>query len=288
MAHTITLSAEEMALIEQKRAEEKAKAEALLRSYDHYKENRIKSEENRIEQVIKEAEAKKQVYEGFFKSLTDVSPVFKLHCKKISQKRELDLFEIDENGYEIRNEYDEEGRPLRSLKPKETLKFDCYSYDIKLSYTGKVPEGHSYYVIAVPTYSKYSRRVNGYKMQVQGTGIHSWDGRGKMVNPKAVVNRVIGLAEEAFLKLQRKSEFELSQERIKKAFFEKYGHLEAEGVSIKAEIGKFTLTFKNEISFVISAYERSGEDGDIIFTRQTVTIPYDMNVDSIIGGLKNI
>ena len=42
MAHTITLTAEELTLIEQKRAEEKAKAEALRTSYDHYKTEKIK------------------------------------------------------------------------------------------------------------------------------------------------------------------------------------------------------------------------------------------------------
>ena len=48
MSQTMKLSAEEIALIEERRAEEQAKQEALLKSYDHYKERTINRETERL------------------------------------------------------------------------------------------------------------------------------------------------------------------------------------------------------------------------------------------------
>jgi hypothetical protein len=49
MSMNITLTSEEILLIQEKRAEEKRMEEELKKSFDHYKENRIKSEKNRLE-----------------------------------------------------------------------------------------------------------------------------------------------------------------------------------------------------------------------------------------------
>lgn len=45
MAHTITLTTEELALIEQKRADE----QALLNSYEYYRSGKIEQEQKRID-----------------------------------------------------------------------------------------------------------------------------------------------------------------------------------------------------------------------------------------------
>ena len=285
MTNTITLTKEELALIEQKRAEDRAKAEALRTSYDHYKAERIKAAEARIDRIQKDAEALKKVYEGFYNSLIAVSPDFKLDCKIVNNKEVIDLYELDKDGYEIQMVYDEQGNPKRRLKPKEKISLDSYAYNFKLSYTGKVPEGHSFYVNAVTTHSKYSGRVTGYKMQIQGTGINSWDGRGKMVNPRAIVNRLIGLSEDAFRAIEYKSAAELAQQRIQAAFQEKYGHLESEGVKIGRSPGQFVLTYENGIQLTIGAYENNSE---VKFTNSKVNIPHGFDTDKLIGGLKKI
>lgn len=285
MTNTIKLTKEEMALIEQKRADDRAKAEALRTSYDHYKAERIKARELVIDRRKKEAEDLKKVYEGFYKSLIAVSLDFKLDCNKVKSKETLDLYELDKDGYEIQMVYDEAGSPVSRLKPKEIISLDSYCYTFKLSYTGKVPEGHIFYVNAVTTHSSYSGRVTGYKMQIQGTNINSWDGRGKMVNPKAIVNRLIGLSEDAFRAIEHKSAVELAQQRIQAAFQEKYGHLENEGVKIGRSPGQFVLTYENGIQLTIEAYQSNSE---IKFTNTKVNIAYGFDIDKLIGGLKNI
>jgi hypothetical protein len=285
MAHTITLTTEELTLIEQKRAEKKAQAEALRTSYDHYKAEKIKRHEQGIERTKKDVENKKKVYEGFFDSLTAVSPLFKLDCKKVNSKETVELFELDSEGCEITMLYDEEGRIKNRVKPKEKVTLDSYFYEIKLSYTGNVPEGHSFHVIATTTYSKYSHRATGHKMQIQGTGINSWDGKGKMVNPKSVVNRLTELSEEAFMRIESRNAADLQQQRIEAAFRNKFGHLNDEGVQISIAQGQFTLTYKNGIELKIGAYEHNSE---VVFTNSKVTIPYKFDVDKLVEGLKNI
>ena len=285
MAHTITLTTEELTLIEQKRAEQKAQAEALCTSYDHYKAEKIKRYEQGIERTQKDAEDKKKVYEGFFDSLTAVSPLFKLDCKKVNSKETVELFELDNEGSEITMLYDEQGRIKNRVKPKEKVTLDSYFYEIKLSYTGKVPEGHSFHIIATTTYSKYSHRATGHKMQIQGTGINSWDGKGKMVNPKSVVNRLTELSEVAFMRIESRNAADLQQQRIEAAFRNKFGHLNDEGVQISIAQGQFTLTYENGIELKIGAYEHNSE---VIFTNSKVTIPYKFDVEKLVEGLKNI
>jgi hypothetical protein len=279
--HTIKLTAEELTLIKQKREEEKA----LLNSYEHYKSRKIEQEQKRIDINKQQAEDKKKVYEGFYNSLVAVSPNFKLNCKQVSQKIVVDLYEVDEEGYEIRFLYDKDEKPTKSLKPKENVTLDSYSYEIKLSYTGKVPEGHSFHVIATPIASKYSGRTIGHKMQIKGTGIDSWDGKGKMVNPKSVVNKLIELSEVAFMRIESRNAADLQQQRIETAFRNKFEHLKDEGVQISIAKGQFTLTYENGIELKIGAYENNSE---VIFTNSKVTIPYDFDVDKLVEGLKKI
>jgi len=284
--HTVKLTAEELELIENKRAEEKAAQEALLKSYDHYKANAIKQEEERIVQTQKEQENKKKVYEDFFNSLTAISPVFKLDCKKIINKKIIELFELDENGFQIRYEYDKEGVAIRSLKPKEKITLNSYSYDIRISYIGNVPEGHSFHVIAVPQYSKYRHHIIGYKMQIQGTGINSWEKKGQMTKPQTVVNKLAELAQNAFYEIEYKNSMKLRQQRIETEFQNKFGHLENEGVQIKINECEFTLTYKNGIVLKIGAYEES--NGKVVFNNSKVTIPYGSDITKLVEGLKNI
>jgi hypothetical protein len=285
MTNTITLTKEELALIEQKRAEDRAKAEALRTSYDHYKAEKIKAKELVIDRRQKDAEALKKVYEGFYNSLIAVSPDFKLDCKIVNNKEVIDLYELDKDGYEIQMVYDEQGNLVSRLKPKEIISLDSYAYNFKLSYTGKVPEGHSFNVIAVTTHSNYSGRVNGYKMQVQGTGINSWEKTFKMINPKSVVNRLVGLSEDAFRQIEYKTAAELAHQRIQAAFQDKYGHLESEGVKIGISPGQFLLTYENGIQLIIGAYENNSE---VVFRNSKVNVPYTFDTDKLIEVLKNI
>jgi hypothetical protein len=288
MAQTITLTKEEIALIEQKRAEDKAKEKALRASYDHYKAEKIKDREKRINSIKKDAEALKKIYEGFFNGLIAVSPDFKLDCKIINNKEVIDLYEIDNDGYEIQMLYDSEGNPKKKLKPKEKISLDSYTYEFSLSYTGTVPEGYSFYVIAAPTYSKYSGRANGYKMQVQGTGINSWEKTFKMTSPKSILNRIVGLSESAFMQIEHRNAAELTQQRIEAAFEKTYGHLENEGVKISVAPSEFTLKYENGIELKIAAYERTYENNsEVRFVNSKVKIPYEFDIDKLIEGLKN-
>ena len=92
MSQTMKLSAEEIALIEERRAEEQAKQEALLKSYDHYKERTINRETERLRLNEEEAENRKQTYEEIFNKLIHVSNDFKFDCKKIEREHEFSLY----------------------------------------------------------------------------------------------------------------------------------------------------------------------------------------------------
>jgi hypothetical protein len=285
MAHTVTLTEEEMALIQNKRAED---IKALRTSYDRYKAEKIKDREKRINSIQKDAEALKKIYEGYFNGLIAVSPDFKLDCKIVNNKEVIDLYELDNDGYEIQIVFDEEGKPVKKLKPKEKVSLDSYTYDIRISYTGTVPEGYEFYVIAAQTYSKYSGRANGYKMQVQGTGINAWEKTFKMTSPKSILNRIVGLSESAFMQIEHRNAAELAQQRIEAAFEKTYGHLENEGVKISVAPGEFTLTYENGIELKIAAYERTYEsNSEVRFVNSKVKIPYEFDIDKLIEGLKN-
>ena len=285
MAHTVTLTEEEMALIQNKRAED---IKALRTSYDRYKAEKIKDREKRINSIQKDAEALKKIYEGYFNGLIAVSPDFKLDCKIVNNKEVIDLYELDNDGYEIQIVFDEEGKPVKKLKPKEKVSLDSYTYDIRISYTGTVPEGYEFYVIAAQTYSKYSGRANGYKMQVQGTGINAWEKTFKMTSPKSILNRIVGLSESAFKQIEYREAENLSEQRVKEAFQKTYGHLKDEGVKISVAPGEFTLEFtleyENGIQLSINGYE---SDSKAKFVHKKLKIPYGFDIDKLIEGLKN-
>lgn len=278
--HTIKLSAEELALIEQKRAEEKA----LLKSYDHYKENKIKAEQKTIDSLEKEQEERKKLFEGFFAQLTSVSPDFKFDCKCISKSREVNLYDVDDDGDEIKYICDEQGIIISKLEPKETIHFDYVSYELKISYTGKLPETHEFYVVPIEQVSKHSRRVIGHKMQIQGTGINSWERTGQMTKPESVVKKLKELSESAFMQIEYAEAENIRKNTIENEFKKQYGHLEKEAsVTIKGR--QFTIVFNNGIEIVINGYLNEDK---VSFTHTKTSMPYKVDVNKLINALKNI
>lgn len=277
----MTLTAEEKALIEQKRAEEKAKQEALLKSYDYHRENVIKRETERCRNYEADEEKRKKVYEGFLEQMLGVSPDYKLHCKKVDRVNKIDIYDIDENGYEIKYKQNSKGE-TEYLKPREVVKIDTYHYDLKLSYTGKVPEGHNYHIAPVEQRSKYSYRTTGYKMQVQGTGINSWDKRGQMTNPNTVHKKIVDTIESAFIQIEYRTAQAQSIKRIQDRFkleFSKYKNVQINN-------NEFIVTLDNEIKLTFHGYEYGDK---ISFSSPKVTFPYNkFEVKDLIEGLANI
>ncbi len=275
----MNLTAEEKALIEQKRAEEKAK----LASFDHHKETVINRENTRISQYQKDEEDRKRVYEKIYADLTKVSPDYKLECQKVNQVNKIDVYDVDENGSEVRTKKNKKGETIW-LKPKEVLKFKFYRYNIKISYTGKVPEGHNYYVVPVSQYSKWSYRITGYKMQVQGTGISSWDKRGQMTNPNSVHKRIVETVDSAFKQIEYKTAQEQSNDRILNRFkieFSKYIN------NFTVSHNTFVVKLDNGISVTFYGHEDS--DGYVSFTSPKVNVPYGkFEVRDLLNGLNDI
>jgi hypothetical protein len=279
----MNLTAEEKALIEQKRAEKIAEEKAKLASYDHHKETVINRENTRISQYEKDEEDRKRVYEKMYAELTDVSPDYKLECVKVNQVNKIDIYDVDENGYEIKTKKNTKGETIW-LKPKEVLKFKFYSYNLKLSYTGKVPEGHNYYVVPVSQYSKWSYRITGYKMQVQGTGISSWDKRGQMTNPNSVHKKIVETVDGAFKQIEYKTAQEQSNDRILNRFkveFSEYVN------NFTVSNSTFVVKLDNGIEVTFYAYEDN--NGNITFKSPNVKIPYGVfEVKDMLSGLEQI
>ena len=279
----MNLTAEEKALIEQKRAEKIAEEKAKLSSYDHHKETVINRENTRISQYEKDEVDRKRVYEKIYAELTDVSPDYKLECVKVNQVNKIDIYDVDDNGYEIKTKKNTKGETIW-LKPKEVLKFKFYSYNLKLSYTGKVPEGHNYYVVPVSQYSKWSYRITGYKMQVQGTGISSWDKRGQMTNPNSVHKKIVETVESAFKQIEYKTAQEQSNNRILNRFkveFSKYVN------NFTVSNNTFVVKLDNGIEVTFYAYEDN--NGNITFKSPNVKIPYGVfEVKDMLSGLEQI
>lgn len=282
--HTIKLSAEELALIEQKRAEEKAQKEALLKSYDHYKKRNIEAEQKRVQTLEKEQEERKKLFEKFFAQLTSVSPDFKFDCKCISKRREINLYDIDDSGNEIKYIFDEQGIAIDKLEPKETINFEYVSYELKISYTGKLPETHEFYVIPVEQVSKYSRNVIGHKMQIQGTGINSWEKKGQMTKPESVVKKLKELSESAFMKIEFQEAENVRKNTVEAEFKKQYGHLENEA-SVVVKGRQFTITFNNGIEIILNGYLNGDK---VSFTHSKTSMPYGVDVNKLINALKNI
>lgn len=279
----MNLTAEEKALIEQKRAEKIAEEKAKLASYDHHKETVINRENTRISQYEKDEKDRKRVYEKFYAELTAVSPDYKLECVKVNQVNKVDVYDVDENGYEIKTKKNTKGETIW-LKPKEVLKFKFYSYNLKLSYTGKVPEGHNYYVVPVSQYSKWSYRITGYKMQVQGTGISSWDKRGQMTNPNSVHKKIVETVDGAFKQVEYKTAQEQSNDRILNRFkveFSEYVN------NFTVSNNTFVVKLDNGIEVTFYAYEDN--NGNITFKSPNVKIPYGVfEVKDMLSGLEQI
>ncbi len=260
MSMNITLTSEEILLIQEKRAEQKRMEEELKKSFDHYKENRIKSEKNRLERNEQDSEKLKQTYESMFNDLAKVSKDYRLDTEKIEYVVEVRLYNIDDNGYEIRSD-----------EPREVVTLNSYHYRHVIKYTGKVPEGHSYHVALVEKYSRYSGRTNGYKMQVQGTGISTWDKRGQMTNPKSVHQRILDIVESAFKQIEYKTQRELSTNRIADRF-----KLEFSKFNNKVDFdgrNEFKVTLDNNIS--VTFYGHEDGNGNITFNNPKINLPYN-------------
>jgi hypothetical protein len=277
----MTLTAEEKALIEQKRAEEKAKQEALLKSYDYHRENVIKRETERCRNYEADEETRKKVYEGFLEKMLEVSPDYKLHCKKVDRVNKIEIYDIDENGYEIKYKQNSKGE-TEYLKPREVVKIDTYHYDLKLSYTGKVPEGHNYHIAPVTQYSKYSYKPKGYKMQVQGTGIDSWDKRGQMTNPNTVHKKIVDTIESSFIQIEYKTAQDQSNKRINDRFkleFSKYKNVEIDN-------NTFIVTLDNGIKVTFYGYEHGDE---ITFSSPKISLPYNkIEIKDLLDNLGDV
>lgn len=276
---SITLTKEEIALIEQKRAEEKAK----LASFDHHRENVINRETKRQSEYERDEKVRKGIYEKYYAELIAVSPDYKLECVKVNQVNKVAIYDVDENGHEVRTKKNKKGETVW-LKPKEILKFKFYRYNLKLSYTGKVPEGHNYYVVPVSQYSKWSYRTTGYKMQVQGTGINSWDKRGQMTNAKSVHKKITETVDSAFKQIEYKTAQEQSNERIHNKFKVEFSeYLNNYTVSNNT----FVVKLGNEISVTFYGHEDS--NGDIRFNNPKINMPYGkFEVKDLLNGLNGI
>lgn len=282
---SITLTKEEIALIEQKRAEEKAKQEELLKSYDYHRENVIKCETERCRNYEADEENRKKVYEGFLNQMLGVSPDYKLHCKRVDRVNKIEIYDIDENGREIKYKQNSKGETVW-LKPREVVKISSYHYDLKLSYTGKAPEGHDYHIVPVTQYSKYSYKPKGYKMQVQGKNIDSWDKRGQMTKPNTVHKKIVETVESAFRQIEYKTAQEQSNKRIIEKFnaeFSQYGGQKVQYGSAN----EFIVTLDNGIKITFYGHEDS--EGKITFDNAKVGIPYrTIEVKDLIEGLKGV
>lgn len=275
----MNLTAEEKALIEQKRAEEKAK----LASFDHHKETVINRETKRIHQYESDEDNRKRVYQDIYAKLSEVSPDYKLECEKVNQVNKVEIYDVDENGSEVKTKKNKKGETIW-LKPKEILKFKFYRYNLKISYTGKVPEGHNYYVVPVSQYSKWSYRITGYKMQVQGTGISSWDKRGQMTNPNSVHKRIVETVDNAFKQIEYKTAQEQSNDRILNRFkveFSEYVN------NFTVSSTTFVVKLDNGISVTFYGHEDS--NGNITFNNTKVNVPYGkVEVRDLLGGLNGV
>lgn len=277
----LTLTKEEIALIEQKRAEEKAKQEALLKSYDHYKERTINRETERLRLNEEEVETRKQTYEEIFNKLIHVSNDFKFDCERIEREHEYSLYDIDDNGCEIKRITDERGENLW-LDPKETFKLKTYNYDIKISYTGKRPEGHNYCITPVAQYSKYGHRVVGYKMKIHGTGIDSYDDRGLMTNPKSVHKKIVDICDNAF----RQIEYAIERERSLNQILEQF-KIQFADYRFSHHSNEFNILLENGITVTLHGYENA--DGTVRFNQSKVSFPYNkFDLNSLLGQLKDI
>ena len=270
----MNLTSDEITLIEQKREEKRLMELELKKSYTNYKENRINGEMKRCKSIAEDAESLKSAYESNFNELIKISKDFTLECEKVDEVRTINLYDVDENGYEVRSD-----------KPKEVIQISTYHYKLTIKYTGEVAEGHNYYVTMVTQYSKYSGKAKGYKMQVQGTGINNWDRRGQMTNPKTVYQRIVEHVECQNRKIEYVTAQEQINKRIKDSLEVKFGKFASK---IKNTTGnEFIINLDNEIR--IAFYGHEDVNGNINFSNPKVTLPYNkVDVNTLIEALSTI
>jgi len=275
----ISLTSEELLLIQEKRAEEKRIEDELKKSFDHYKENRIQSEQNRLDRNEQESEKLKEAYESAFKDLIKVSKDYTLDTKKVDHVVELRLYNLDNDGY-----------TLTSEEPREVVKLKSYYYNHVIKYTGSVPEGHSYHVTLREKNSKYSWNVKGYKMQVQGTGISSWDKRGQMTNPKSVHQRIVEIVECAFRQIEYQTERELTTKRVGDRFKVEFTKFNNNYTQVGAN--EFIVTLDNKVT--VTFYGHEDGNGNITFNNPKVSLPYNkidvkdlLDTLNLVKGLDN-
>jgi hypothetical protein len=285
MSQTMKLSAEEISIIEQKRAEEQANKLALLGSYEHHKERTTKYQQERCLKDEKNSEDIKALYESYLEELLKVSPDYKLECKRNDVVVNHEVYDIDENGSEIRWTKDSEGE-TEWFKPRDIVHIKSYNYTLKLYYTGKVPEAHQYNIIPVEQYSKYGSK-KGYKMKVRGTGIDSYDKRGLMTNATSVHKKIIDTIESAYRQIEYKNSAEQQYARIENRFKLEYSKYQ-NNYSVTAN--SFKIKLDNGITLTCHGYENGL--GEIQFSSPKVEIPYGkfevIDLIDLLEGLNNV
>jgi hypothetical protein len=282
MSQTMKLSAEEISIIEQKRAEEQANKLALLGSYEHFKERTTKYQQERCLKDEKNSEEIKALYESYLEELLKVSPDYKLECKRNDVVVNHEVYDIDENGSEIRWTTDSEGE-TEWFKPRDIVHIKSYNYTLKLSYTGKVPEGHQYNIVPVGQYSRYGSN-KGYKMKVRGTGIDSYDNRGLMTNPTSVHRKIIDTIESAYIQIEYRNSAEQQYARIENRFKLEYSKY-LNNYSVTAN--SFKIKLDNGITLTCHGYENGL--GEIQFSSPKVEIPYGkFEVIDLLEWLNNV
>lgn len=283
MSMMMRLSDEEIAIIEQKRAEEKAKEEAWLKSYECYREKQISQQQKRNERQEKDWEQRKTLYETIYKELIAVSKDFKLTCKKMVTKPIISLYDLDANGDEIKYLRDENGSVLEYLKPKELVKIPSYYYELAIDYTGNVPEGCKYHIVPTEQRSRYGN-INGYKMAVRGTDIDNHDNRGQMTKASSVHKKILEIIDSKFKQLEYQRERKLSVKRIVDKFNVEFSDFTKNVTSTYETV--FYLKLDNGITLTISGYEDS--NGNIRFVKDKVYFPSNMNTISLVNQLSAI
>ena len=259
-------------------------AEEMVELYTNYKQKKINNLTDKAKNDEGHVERHKTLYENVYNKLITVSSDFRFDCVKKDVVIEVELFDIDGNGSEIK--WKNENGETTWFEPKEVIKIKSYVYDLKITYTGVVPEGHDYYVIPVETYSKWSYRITGCKMQVQGTGINSWDRRGQMTNPKSVHNKILETVDNAFKQIEYKTTQEQTNNRILERFKIEFSQYVGEKVQYN-NVNEFIVTLDNGIKVTFYGYEDS--EGNISFYNTKVIIPYKtIEVKDLLDGLNGI
>jgi hypothetical protein len=257
-------------------------AEEMVELYTNYKQKKINNLTDKAKNDEGHVERHKTLYENVYNKLITVSSDFRFDCVKKDVVIEVELFDIDGNGSEIK--WKGENGETTWFEPKEVIKIKSYVYDLKITYTGVVPEGHDYYVIPVETYSKWSYRITGCKMQVQGTGINSWDRRGQMTNPKSVHNKILETVDNAFKQIEYKTAQEQRNNTILNRFKIEFGKY----------INNFTVTdntfvVKLDNGISVTFYGHEDSDGYVTFTSPKVNVPYGkFEVRDLLNGLDGI